>query len=111
METYGANIDKDALIQCFAGQRARDLFVMNDIATLRAKPQFFPWFTVDDKNIVRGSGAGAFREQFLLGDKICTAYVAKTGKQAPPGCDTFPKNDAQLGADPWQLYKTAELKA
>ena len=107
--SFAPNVDQDALINCVVGARARDLFVLDNIATLRAKPQFLPWFTIDDKSVATKSGTGAVREQFLLGHKICQAYVAKTGKPAPAGCRTFPQSDAQLGQNPWALYKDATL--
>ena len=102
-------MDHDAVVRCLTGQRARDLLVMNDIATVNAHPTSFPWFTINGKSIVGKQGAGSSREKFLLGNKICKAYVAKTGKKAPPGCSSFPQNEAQLGQDPWQFYKHSTL--
>ena len=54
--------------------------------------------------LTNANSTASFREQFLLGKAVCDAYVAKTGKPAPPGCAKFPQNDAQVGVDPWARF-------
>lgn len=39
------------------------------------------------------------------GKRICDLYVAKTGKAAPPGCETFPQTDAEVGPNPFGRFK------
>ena len=108
LEEHGRHINSPELLKCFHGKRMRELLVMNDIATLKAEPQWVPWFTVDGVNLVQDpdneNTTASFREQFLLGKKICDAYVAKTGKEAPPACATFPQNDEEVGVDPWARF-------
>jgi len=62
----------------------RELLVINDIATLEAKPQWVPWFTLDGVPLVQDpdneNSTASYREQFLLGKRVCDAYVAKSGK-------------------------------
>lgn len=128
MESYGGNINKEELKNCFSGTRVRELLVMNDIATLDADVNWVPWFTVDGDKIVKkedlelimGKGdmalrskatADAVQEQFFLGKKICETYVRKSGKPAPEGCFTFPQDVAELGADPYKYFETANLTA
>ena len=109
LEEYGAHVNSPELLKCYHGKRMRELLVMNDIATLDAKPQWVPWFTVDGVDLVEDpdneNTTVSFREQFLLGKKICDAYVAKTGKEAPQACTTFPQNDEEVGIDPWAKFE------
>ena len=63
----------ELVLACIKGDRKRELLVMNDIATIDARPQFLPWLTVDGRAL-------GMSEQFLLGKHICNAYVAKTGE-------------------------------
>jgi len=51
----------------------------------------------------------AFREQLLLGKKVCDAYVAKTKKEAPAGCGALPQTDADLGTDPFAKFKQTDF--
>ena len=108
LEEYGKHINTPELLNCYHSTRMRELLVINDIATLEAKPQWVPWFTIDGVDLVQDPTAtnttASFREQFLLGKAVCEAYVAKTGKEAPPGCATFPQSDEQLGVDPWLRF-------
>ena len=86
----------------------RELLVMNNIATIEAKPQWVPWFTLDGVDLVKDpdnkNATVSFREQFLLGKAICDLYVKKTGEDAPPGCKTFPQDDEAVGVDPWARF-------
>ena len=63
----------ELVLACMKGDRKRELLVMNDIATMNARPQFLPWITVDGRAL-------GMSEQFLLGKHICHAYVEKTGE-------------------------------
>ena len=115
----GRNIDQAALVQCFQDKtKITELLVMNDIATLDVDIKWVPWFTVDGQSIVEvtkksdmSMTSTAFREQFLLGKKICDAFVAKTGKKAPEGCLAFPHQDSELGEDPWTFFNTTNFTA
>jgi hypothetical protein len=93
----------------------QELMIINDLQTLKAKPQWVPWFQVDGQDLVNlpegGNESAIFREQFLLGKKICELYVAKTGKSAPEGCASFPQNDAEIGTDPWARFKVANFSS
>ena len=87
---------------------------MNDMETLKAKPQWVPWFQIDGSNLVEvpetgGNSSALFRQQFLMGKRICDLYVAKTGKDAPKGCSSFPQSDADLGHDPFKRFAVANF--
>jgi hypothetical protein len=107
MDKFGQHVDQEQLIACYSGERSRELLIMNDMATLTAAPRFLPWFTVDGDAVVAdhtNDPQMALRQEFLLGKKICDAYVAKSGKPAPAACLDFPADDAELGSQPWQFY-------
>lgn len=74
-----------------------------------------PWITVDDAPLVADPGdpakdpvnenqTRAFRQQFLLGKRICRRYEDKTGKTPPMGCAKFPQSDEQVGKNPWSRF-------
>ena len=103
-------VNVEQLVACSRGSRVQELAVMADIATLDANIVWAPWFTVDgtdliqDPNNPEDDGAKAFREQFLLGKKICDTYASKTGQAPPPACATFPQTDADIPAKPYEKY-------
>ena len=116
LKDFGADIDKTMLDACYNGPRVQELMIINDLQTLKAKPQWVPWFEVDGQALVNvpahgGNETAIFRQQFLLGKKICDLYVAKTGKHAPEGCASFPQNDAEIGQDPWARFKVANFSS
>ena len=84
LKEYGQHINTPELLKCYHGDRMRELLVINDIATLEAKPQWVPWFTLDGVPLVQDpdneNSTASYREQFLLGKRVCDAYVAKSGK-------------------------------
>ncbi len=108
LSEFGKRINTPELLSCYHGDRMRELLVMNDIATIEAKPQWVPWFTLDGMALIKDpenkNATVSFREQFLLGKAICDLYVKKTGKDAPPGCKTFPQDDEAVGVDPWVRF-------
>jgi hypothetical protein len=79
LEEYGKHINTPELLSCYHGDLMRELLVMNDIATLEAKPQWVPWFTVDGIDLVQDpdneNTTASFREQFLLGKAVCDAFL------------------------------------
>jgi len=115
LEEHGKHINSPELLACYHGDRMRELLVINDIATLEAKPQWVPWFTIDGADLVQDpdneNSTASFREQFLLGKRVCDAYVAKTGKEAPAGCANFPQNDEEVGVDPWAKFPKKNFTA
>ncbi len=115
LQDFGSDINKADLNACYNGPRVQELMIINDLQTLKAKPQWVPWFQVDGQDLVNvpegGNESAIFREQFLLGKKICELYVAKTGKSAPEGCASFPQNDAEIGTDPWARFKVANFSS
>ena len=108
LSEFGKRINTPELLSCYHGDRMRELLVMNNIATIEAKPQWVPWFTLDGVDLVKDpdnkNATVSFREQFLLGKAICDLYVKKTGEDAPPGCKTFPQDDEAVGVDPWARF-------
>lgn len=52
MQEHGAGIDLKALNNCYNGPRVQELMIMNDLETMKAKPQWVPWFQLDSKNLV-----------------------------------------------------------
>jgi hypothetical protein len=77
----------DVMLQCFHGNRASELLVMNDIASIKANVQWSPWVTVDGLDLIQDPNNPddntTWHESFLLGTRICNAYHAKTGKKDP----------------------------
>lgn len=109
LEEYGHGISLKDLNTCYDGSRVQELMIMNDMETTKAKPQWVPWFQIDGESLVDvpktgGNDTALFREQFLMGKKICDLYVAKTGNPAPPGCATFPQSDAQVPKNPFARF-------
>ena len=103
-EKHGVELNVKGVMECYNGQRAQTLLVMNDIETLEAKPEWVPWVTIDGKPIVSQAEIDkntslAFKSQQLLGSKICNEYVAKTGKSAPAACAAFPQTLDELPSD------------
>ena len=112
MQEYGRGIDVSELNGCFTSSRVQELMLMNDMQTMEANPQWVPWFQLDGRNLVPESeilAPGAndtklFRQQFLLGKRICDLYVAKTGKPAPSGCSSFWQTEAEVPRDPFASF-------
>ena len=111
-EEHGHNVDGHAVLACFNGPRAQELMLINDMKTLAAKPQWVPWFTIDNEPLVAQAlidknDTLAFKSQMLLPKKICDLYAAKSGKAPPAVCATFPAtideiDSSRLSADALQ---------
>merc|ERR1740117_945105 len=88
---------------------------MNGIATLDANIQWAPWLTVDGSDLVPDPGntnsSESFRKQFLLGKQICDTYAAKTGKEPPAACATFPQTIEDLPLAPYDKYPESNFTA
>jgi len=113
---FGHGINTQKLNECFTGARVQELMIMNDLETMNAKPQWVPWFQLDGKSLVDvpktgGNTTALFRQQFLLGKKICDLYVAKTGQPAPKGCSSFWQNEAEVPKDPFASFKETNFTA
>ena len=52
MQEFGAGVDSQALNNCYNSPRVQELMIMNDLETMKAKPQWVPWFQLDSKNLV-----------------------------------------------------------
>ena len=146
LEHSQGKVNTQALIKCFNGERARELLVLNDVATLDANIQWAPWITLDGTDLIEDpnneNSTIAFREQFLLGmclgsvfvavsysrrimrvyphllpslrntdtkinrtgKKICDTYAAKTGKEPPAACATFPQSDTDIPEKVYDKY-------
>jgi len=109
LEEYGQGISVEHINACYQGARVQELMIMNDLETVKAKPQWVPWFQVDGQALVDvpktgGNDTALFREQFLMGKRICDLYVAKTGNTAPKGCATFPQSDAEVPQNPFARF-------
>jgi len=52
MEEFGGSIDLKALNGCYNSPRVQELMIMNDLETMKAKPDWVPWFQLDSKNLV-----------------------------------------------------------
>ena len=95
----------------------------NDVNTLEAKPMWLPWFTVDgvplvdaakqpeveDKDGNESLPTSTLKEGFLLGKKVCDAYVKKSGKKAPAGCASLPQSVADIPEDPYAHLKQKDF--
>jgi len=123
LDDHGQRINTPELFKCYTTPGSMELSMLKmAVQTLEAKPVWLPWVTVDGEAVASSPGdkemsaeeaikSPAFREQFLLGKKICDVYVAKSGKQAPAGCSQLPQTDADIGEDPFAKFPKPDFTA
>ena len=79
---YGKGISLEALNMCYDGQRVQELMILNDMQTMKAKPEWVPWFQLDGQSLVNvvpgGNDTAAFRQQFLMGKKVRKSALSIT---------------------------------
>jgi hypothetical protein len=104
-EEHGQGVDGHAVLECFNGKRAQELMLINDMKTIAAKPQWVPWFTIENEQLVSQelidkNDTLAFKSQLLMPKKICDLYAAKSGKPPPAVCSTFPATLDEIDSSP-----------
>jgi len=103
---HGPHMDFAKLNACMVSQ-STILLLKSALETAKlSSREWVPWLVIENEPVSKNSSQ--FSEMFLIGHKICSAYTAKTGKEAPAVCSTYP---IEAPEDPYAAFDSDKHQA